>query len=194
MDIEDLQAELEELFNPGLDEDGLPEMMGDFPNPRLENEHGLDLSYLTLIREGSSIHPHTRFNTTDEPLIPPLFRNSDVPFSLFTAGLRLFGDSILAYHGQTKRSGYLHYHPPVILTFWSGFETFVRYTSELMLFTVRNVPPVVASFLREEVISFNRNKSDFSTRIQYQSVLDRYVVLLRYGYGYRVNRVLSQIA
>ena len=187
MDIEDLEAELEGLFNPEPDEDGGPPTR-DFPHPRLVKEHALDLSYLeTFIWEGSTIHPSTRLCPRDEDRVLPLIRNLDVPSRLFEAGLRLFGDSILAYHGQKERKGELRYYPPVILTFWSGFETFVRHTSELMLISVRNVPPEVANFLRDEVTFVDR-KGGISTRTRYQSVLERYVVLLRYGYGYQVNR------
>lgn len=189
MDIEDLRAELEWLFNPEPDEDGGPPIR-DIPHPRLEKKHSLDLSYLEtsgFIWEGSTIHPHTRLCPPNEPRVSSLIRNLDVPSRLLEAGLRLFGDSILTYHGQTKRKGELRYYPPVILTFWSGFETFVRHTSELMLITVQNVPPAVANFLRDEETFVDR-QGNISTRTRYQSVLDRYVVLLRYGYGYHVDR------
>ncbi len=187
MDIEEIEAAIEGLFNPEPDEDGGPST-GDIPHPNLVKEHGLDLSYLeTFIWEGSSIHPSTRLCPGDEDRVLPLIRNLDVPSSLFKAGLRLFADSILVYHGQKERKGGLRYYPPVILTFWSGFETFVRHTSELMLISVQKVSPVVANFLRDEVTFVDR-KGNISTRTNYQSVLERYVVLLRYGYGYQVDR------
>lgn len=189
MDVEDLRAELNGWFNPEPDEDGGPPTR-DIPHPRLEKEHGLDLSYLqthAFMWEGSTIHPHTRLCPPGELRIPPLIRNWDVPSRLLEAGLRLFGDSILAYHDQTKRKGEFRYYPPVILTLWSGFETFVRHTSELMLITVKSVPPAVASFLRDEETFIDR-RGGISTRTRYQSILDRYVVLLRYGYGYHVDR------
>ncbi|HBA38312.1 MAG TPA: hypothetical protein DCZ05_00805 [Deltaproteobacteria bacterium] len=187
MDIEDLRADLEALFNPEAEDYG-ERPTGDIPHPRLEKEHGLDLSYLeTFNWEGSSIHPHTRLCPPDEPRIRPLIHNLDVPSRLLEAGLRLFGDSILAYHELKKRTGELRYYPPAILTFWGGFETFVRHTSELMLITVQNVPELVGRFLRDEETFVDR-KGDLATRTRYQSVLDRYVVLLRYGYGYSVDR------
>src|SRR5207247_3817243 len=110
----------------------------------------LDLTYLKTSVFGSSINTHIRICPYDEPRIPPLIRNLDVPSRLLEAGLRLFGDSILAYHGRTTRKSELRYYPSTILTFWSGFETFVRHTSEFMLLTVRNVPTAVANFLRDE--------------------------------------------
>jgi hypothetical protein len=72
MDIENLRAELEALFNPEQDEDGGPPTR-DTPHPRLEEEHGLDLSYLetpAFMWEGSTIHPHTRVYLPDEPRLP----------------------------------------------------------------------------------------------------------------------------
>jgi len=154
----------------------------------LEKEHGLDLSYLqTFTWEGSTVHPHTRLCPDDEPRIRPLIHNLDVPSRLLEAGLRLFGDSVLAYHERKERKGNLRYYPPVILTFWSGFETFVRHTSELMLVAAKNVPELVARFLRDEEGFVDRN-GDVAIRTRYQSVLERYAVLLRYGYEYRVDR------
>ena len=187
MDIEELSADLEALFNPEPDDfPGRP--TGDIPHSRLEKEHGLDLSYLeTFNWEGSSIHPHTRLCPPDEHRIRPLIHNLDVPSRLLEAGFRLFGDSILAYHDRKERKGQLRYYPPVILTFWSGFETFVRHTSELMLVATRNVPELVGRFLRDEEAFVDR-KGDLALRTRYQSVLDRYVVLLRYGYAYQVDR------
>ena len=188
MDIEDLRTELEGLFNPEPDDSYGGPSTGDTPHPRLEKEHGLDLSYLkTFNWEGSTGHPHTRLIPADEPRIRPLMHNLDVPSRLLEAGLRLFGDSILACHELKKRTGELRYYPPVILTFWGGFETFVRHTSELMLVSVQNVPELVGSFLRDKETFVDRN-GDLATRPRYQSVLDRYVALLRYGYGYRVDR------
>ena len=188
MDLEDLRNELAGLFDQDPGKDGGPST-GDISHPRLEAVHGLDLSCLDtfgLNWEGSTMHPRTRSYPPDEHQILPLIRNLDVPHRLFDAGLRLFGDSILAYHGKTKRVGVLHYYPPVILTFWSGFETFVRHTSELLLFTVQKVPPTVASFLRDEE-EFVSPKGDISKKKRYRSVLARYRVLLRYGYGYHLN-------
>jgi hypothetical protein len=78
------------------------------------------------------------------------------------------------------------HYPPIILTFWSAFETFVRYTSELMLITVRGVPEIVGDYLRDlqQVVSHGK-----TTRItRHQNVIDRYETLLRYGYSLEVNR------
>lgn len=187
MDIDEIYGELDALFNPEPDEDRGPST-GDFPHPRLGKKYGLDLYYLeAFIWEGSTIHQNTRLCPMDENRIKPLIRNLDVPSRLFEAGLRLFGDSILAYHEQSERKGRLRYYPAIILTFWSAFETFVRYSSELMLITVPSVPLEVSNFLRDEE-TFVNPKGEIVKGIRYHSLLDRYVVLLRYGSNYQVDR------
>ena len=147
-DIEDLRAEIRALFDPDPEEEDV--RYRDHPHARLVSQHGLDVSYLsTLAWEGSTIHPCTRICPTSANSIHTLTRNSGVPFRLFVAGLRLFGDSVLVYSEAADRSGPLRFYPPVILTFWSGFETFVRYSSELLLATTEDVPSSIAHVLRE---------------------------------------------
>ena len=113
--------------------------------------------------------------------------NSDVPISLFEAALRLFADSIVTYHGKSDRKGELRYYPSIVLTFWSGFETFVRYSSELMLITVQAIPSAVAEFLQEVNSALDR-RGNVVTRSRYQPVLERYAVLLKYAYNHEINR------
>lgn len=122
-----------------------------------------------------------------EPRMKPLTHNMHVPKELCEAAMRLFADSILAYHGRSKRRGDLRYYPPVILTFWSGFETFVRYSSEILVLTVPSVPPHVEAFLHDEVLHVAKDGA-VQRRRQVHPVLDRYVALLRYGFGYTVDR------
>jgi len=137
--------------------------------------------------EGSTSHPSSRLCPADENRIHTLTRNSDMPFNLFNAGLRLFADSIIEYHGKDIRKSEIRYYPSVILTFWSAFETFVRYSSVTMLITVRNIPNAIERYLREQEEFLDR-KGFIKTRTRYQSVLERYVVLLRYGYNYKIDR------
>ena len=105
---------------------------------------------------------------------------------MFSA-LQLLADSIVAYAEPTKREGQIRYYPAIVLTFWSGFESFVRYSSELLLVTVPSVPAPVGLFLRE-----NENVVDsrgtIGTRVRYQSVLDRYSVFLAHAYGLQIDR------
>jgi hypothetical protein len=187
MHIDELRAEIRAIFEPEPDEDGNTGYR-DLPHPRLISEHGLDLAYLeTFNWEGSTIHPSTRICPTDATAVHVLTRNSDVPLRLFNAALRLFGDSIVAYFEAKERSGPLRFYPPVILTFWSGFETFVRYSSELLLATTTSVPPTIANVLRELEPVVNR-QGITGTRVRYQPVLERYFLLLKYGYGYDLDR------
>ncbi len=184
-DPELLREEFDRLFNPDLDDFERPTR--DYPHERLE-EYGLDLSYLKALfaYEGSSIHPSTRVGRTEDWLLA-LTRNNDVPRRLFEAGLRLFADSILAHACEKERMGKLRYYPPVILIFWSAFETFVRFSSNMMLNTVKHVPKEVATFLTETESSLDRT-GRIRTTAKYQPVLDRYATLLLYRYGYKADR------
>jgi hypothetical protein len=185
MDLEELRERIESILDPEPEPDLSPR---EVPHPRLERVHGLDLSYLnTADWEGSSIHKHTRLSSSEDDALHTLTRNLDVAIRLFEAGLRLFGDSVLVYHGRKDRKSQLRFYPPALLTFWSGFETFVRYASELMLITVPSIPQTVASYLREEEIFVNQ-KGEVDKRPRYQPVLDRYVAVLRHGYGFKVDR------
>lgn len=189
MDADELDAlreEIDYLFNPEPEDFERPTR--DYPHERLERLYGLDLSYLKTVAygwEGSSIHPSSRIGRIEDWLLA-LIRNNDVPFRLFEAGLRLYADSILAYALKKERTGELRYYPPVILIFWSAFETFVRFSSEMMLHTVKDVPGEVANFLRETETSFRDGK--IRTFQKFQPVLDRYAALLLYGYRYKVDR------
>jgi hypothetical protein len=185
MDRDELQEQLGAILDPEWDEDIEPR---EWPHPRLEDRHKLDCSFLrTFNWEGSTGHPYTRLcSASDEP-IHALTRNNDVAGRLMRAGLYLLADSILAYHDKEERSGQLRYYPSAILTFWSGFETFVRFASELMIATVRNVPNTVALFLRDQE-EFLDPKRGLASRTRYQPVTERYAVVLKYGYGFEVDR------
>lgn len=185
MDAEELRAAVDDVLDRQLDPDMEPR---EIPHARLERHHRLDLSYLaTPAWEGSTVHPHTRLCSSQDRHLHTLTRNSDVSRRLFEAGLRLLGDSIVAYHARKERKGQLRFYPPIILTFWSGFETFVRYASELLLITVPTVPDPVAVHLqeRERFVNF---RGEVETRERYRPVLSRYATLLRHGYGLSVDR------
>jgi len=187
MDIDEFKEELSILLNPQPDEDGI--LPREYPHPRLQTIHGLDFSYFEtdFTWEGSSVHRYTRLCPSDEEAVHVLTRNRDVPERLFESALKLFADSIIAYHGKTDRKGELRYYPPTILTFWSGFETFVRRLSELLIATVTGIPEPVANYLRERDL-FVDVKGTIKERTRFQSVLDRYAVLLAHGYQWQVDR------
>jgi len=82
MDKQELQAELDILFNPQPDEDGFfpPEYLPE----RITKSHKLDISYMDrLDYEGSTIHPYTRICRLDEHRLISLSRNHDVSQRLF---------------------------------------------------------------------------------------------------------------
>ncbi len=184
MTADEISEEIELLFTPEHDEGGL--VRRGIRQPRLMKKHHLDLSYLeTIDWEGSSMHKHTRLQASDE--VDALTRNSDMPDRLMGSALQLLGDSIVRYADAEKREGEIRYYPPVILTFWSGFESFVRYASELFLVTVPTVEVPVRNYLRE-MESVVDERGRIGTRTRYQSVLDRYSVFLASAYGLNVDR------
>lgn len=188
IDLEEVKEQIDLLFNPEPDEDGPP--MLEFPHPRLEKVHKLDFSYMrTFAWEGSTTHQYTRSRGADEDEIVHLTRNSDMPERLMFSALQLFGDSIISYYDEEeeKREGDIRYYPAIVLTFWSGFETFVRYSSELLLLTVPNIPVPVVNFLRETEI-FVGPRGSLKARSKYQSVLDRYSVFIHYAYKHNVDK------
>jgi len=186
IDIEEFKENLHYLFYPEPDEDGIPPR--EYPHPRLRDTYKLDFEYMNSFNwEGSSIHPYTRLCPEEDERVRVLTRNTDVPTRFFEAALHLFSDSVIEYHRKTERKGELRYYPPVILTFWSGFETFLRHSSELLLATVPTVPREIANFLREEE-PWVDHKGAIRTRSQFQPVLDRYAVFLKYGYNLEVER------
>lgn len=186
MDKAELQTALDALFNPEPEEEGYypPE----YPNEQISKVHKLDISYMDRFDyEGSTIHPFTRICSPGEDRLISLSKNHDVSQRLFMAALQLFGDSVLAYHNKGKRKGNLRYYPPIIMTFWSGFETYIRYSSELMLITVKNIPKLVEDFLLEKETYLDK-KGKQRIKNKWQPILDRYTFLLKFGYQYEVDK------
>ena len=185
-ELQDFMDEIHWLFNPEPDEDGIAPR--EFPNERIREYHKLDMSYMEgLDWEGSSVHKYTRLCPTDEKNIHVLTRNQDVPERLFGTALRLYADSIIEYHNKKEKEGELRFYPPVILTFWAGFETFVRHSSELLIATANSVPTEVVNYLSENE-QYVDSKGEVSERSKYQGILDRYAVFLKYAYNFEVNK------
>lgn len=187
MDANNFAEDWQALIRPEPDEDG--QLPHEYPLPRLTSVYGLDFSYFgdDPSLEGSSTHSYTRLCPSNEERVHALTRNQDVPERLFESALLLFADSLVIRANETNRVGGLRFYPPIILTFWSGFETFVRRASELMIATVTGIPEPVANFLREREMFVSTNGA-IKERAKFQSVLDRYAVLLQYGYGWRPDK------
>lgn len=187
MDVPSFIEDWQSLVRPEPDEDG--QLPHEYPVKRLSSVHELDFTYFgdDFSWEGSSVHRFTRLCPKDQETVHVLTRNQDVPERLFESALRLFADSIALRAHETKRTGELRYYPPVILTFWSGFETFVRRASELMIATVKDIPEPVINFLKEREI-FVAPGGVIKERTRFQSVLDRYALLLQYGYKWSPDK------
>jgi hypothetical protein len=186
MDIEEFEEGFNSLLHPEPDEDGF--ILREFPNKRLFKIYGLNFDYMNDINwEGSSTHRYTRLCPECEDSLHVLTRNSDVPTRLFVAGFNLFKDSVIAYHDKKEKKGDIRFYPSIVLTFWSGFETFVRYSSELLLVTVPNIPSEVKNFLQEKE-DFLNNRGVIKEKPRYHSVLDRYTVFLKYAYDFNLDR------
>ena len=106
---------------------------------------------------------------------------------LMMSAVRLLADSVIAYADNEEREGDIRYYPAIVLTFWSGFETFVRHASELFLLTVNDVPLPVRDCLQEteEVVGEN---GIIRRRARYHSILHRYAVFMYYAYSHRIDR------
>ena len=165
IDHDALVGSLDSLFNPEPDEG---EYLREWPHGRLEKHHGLTFDYMNDYRwEGSTTHPNTRLCSGDEAEIVQIIRNMNVSTQLFDAALRLFGDSLIAYHHSRENPTPLRFYPPVVLTFWSAFESFIRYTpSELMLLMSKGIADDIARFLREEAVTVDR-KGDLNMLIYF---------------------------
>lgn len=185
MTTDELASEIDYLFNPEIDEDLSPR---ELPHERLEQYHKLNFDHLKQFNwEGSTIHPSTRICPEDDTGLASLIKNDDVPRRLFEAALRVYGDSLVRYMDTEKTVTELRFYPPVILTFWSAFEAFVRHCSEMMILTSKEIPGAASDFLREVSPKIDR-KGAIGVRTQFTSVLDRYSVLLHYGFNLDVDR------
>lgn len=179
-------AEINRLFRPEPDEDGT--ILREIPNKRIKDLHGLDVSYMESFDwEGSSVHQYTRLHPAEDEWLKVLTRSQDVPDRLFRTSLRLFADSIIEYQKSAEKEGELRFYPPILLTFWAGFETFVRYSSRLLIVTAKTLPIEVERYLAEEE-KFIDQKGEVATKRKFCGVLDRYAVFLKYAYHFDANK------
>lgn len=183
---ENFLDEISFLFSPEPDEDGM--LPYEIPNKILVEKYGLDFSYMhKLEREGFSTHKYTLYCPSDDDRVHLLTKNQDVPERLFNISLRLFADSIIEYREKHDGQGELRYYPPIVLTFWAGFETFIRYSSELLIATAKDLPIEIEYFLSEKEKTVNQ-KGEIITKTKYHGVLDRYAVFLKYAYSFEVKK------
>ncbi len=150
-EYDELEGSIQSIFNPEpvVGSEG-EEWYETPPLPRLKSEYGLDTAYWRPFEYGSMSHLVRRARSDDSELAG-IVQAQQVPRELFMGTLRLFGDSILAYHGQRERVGPYRFYPPVLVSAWASFEAFVRIYSELLVKTVPGVPAAVQQALLEKV-------------------------------------------
>lgn len=189
MDRDELKVEIDRIFEPALDDDtGLPVSIP--PHKRLWDNHRLDISYW-IPDEFSSMSQFSRLVQDPTDPINKIRESLNVPDDLFWAGIRLFGDSLLAYsdvNNSWRKMGWgpLQYYPPILMVFWAGFEAFVRLYSEMLVHVVSGMPSAIQLFLLEEEEYVE--KGEVRKRIRNRPVLERYWTLLKYGYGYAFDK------
>ena len=188
MDHEELAGEIYSIFHPepvarneGAHYYETP------PSSRLRTQYGLDTSYWEPFEFGSSSEL-MRTAANDEDPIAAVIQAQQVPFELFLGTLRLFGDSILAYHSASERKGPYRYYPAVLMSAWASFEAFVRVYSELLVKTVPSLPVPVRLALLETEERVADKKGALKSQRRMQPLLDRYWWLLKFGYGVEYPR------
>jgi hypothetical protein len=186
-EAEELEGIIHSIFNPEptVGNEG-EEYYETPPLDRLKTEYHLDLSYWRPFEYGST-SPLMRRALNDRDEISTVLQAQQVPFELFLGTLRLFGDSIIAYHPERLRSGPYRYYPAILMSAWASFEAFVRTYSELFVKTVPNLPPTLKSALLEQEESINE-KGETRNRKRLQPILQRYWWLLKFGYGVEHDR------
>jgi hypothetical protein len=180
MKIEELTQTVRSILNPSG-----PHF--DVPDERLSSVHGLDTSYFRgpLDLKGDPAFERLLNNTSD-PLHDTL-QSITVPFSLLTASVQLFGDSLIEYHARERRSDLYRFYPPILITAWSAFEAWLRISSQILVAAVPSIPPAVRAALLEERDVVERN-GQIEKRPDRRPVLERYWLLLKYGCNLEMDR------
>jgi hypothetical protein len=178
MDLADLKYEIDSILRPEPDEEG--HLRWDPPHPRLSSVHGLDTSYFLGPFEPNGDGAFERLLEGDSDPLHQTLQSISVPFSLLTAALQLFGDSLIEYHKRQQRWDLYRFYPPILMTVWSAFEAWVRMSSEIFVAVVPTLPRAVRDALLEvrSVVLPNGKIKEKSDR---RPVLERYWLLLKYG-------------
>jgi hypothetical protein len=123
----------------------------------------------------------------DEDHIGSVLQAQQVPFELFMGTLRLFGDSIIAYHGEEGRTGPYRFYPAILMSAWASFEAFVRVYSELLVKTKPSLPQAVRCTLLEREQRLHRS-GKIENRRKLSPLLDRFWWLLKFGHEVEYDR------
>lgn len=111
-----------------------------------------------------------------------IVRAQQVPRELFMGTLRLFGDSLLADRGESKRFGPYRLYPGILVSVWASFEAFVRIYSELFVKSAKELPEPAADALLEKTQIVDE-QGKLQTKFSPRPLLHRYWWLLKFGYG-----------
>jgi len=183
---EEFVAKVLDVFEPNsvVDNEGehFPERP---PGERLTTVFGLDTSYWRPFEYGSSSELMRRC-TENDPEIGAIIQSQQVPHELMEGALRLFADSIIAYHGKRERKSTYRFYPAVLMAAWAAFEAFVRIYSELLVKTVPAVPRAVQLVLLEKEERVLKGTIQAQRRMQ--PSLERYWLLLKFGFGLEYSR------
>ena len=187
LDADELREEIHSIFHPEpiIGSEG-EEWHERLPDQRLRKEYALDASYWREFEYGSTSALVRRATNHDDELAS-IVRAQQVPRELFMGTLRLFGDSLLAYHGESERSGPYRFYPGILVSAWASFEAFVRIYSELFVKSAKELPESAAEALLEKtqiVDEQGKVQIKFSPR----PLLHRYWWLLKFGYGCEYDR------
>ena len=186
-DAEELQEEIHAIFHPEpvVGSEG-EEWYETPPLSRLRSKYSLDTSYWREFEYGSS-SPLMRRAITQDDELAAIVKAQQVPRELFMGTLRLFGDSVLEYHGKSSRSGPYRFYPGILVSAWASFEAFVRIYSELLVKTARELPDPAAEALLERLQVIDEH-GRVQSKLSPRPLLRRYWWLLKFGYGCQYDR------
>ena len=187
LDADELREEIYSIFHPEpvVGSEG-EEWYERLPDERLRKEYSLDASYWREFEYGSTSALMRRATKSDQETAS-IVRAQQVPRELFMGTLRLFGDSLLAYHGESERSGPYRFYPGILVSAWASFEAFVRIYSELFVKSAKELPTPAAEALLEKAQVVD-DQGKVQTKFSPRPLLHRYWWLLKFGYGCEYDR------
>ncbi|MDP2643564.1 MAG: hypothetical protein Q8P24_01350 [Desulfobacterales bacterium] len=193
MDKDELREAIDGILRPEPDEDsGLLDELP--PHGNLNSYHKLNYGYWKPFEFGSCSEFSRAVDRPDDP-INPITQSITTPRDLLWSALLLFGDSIVVYSNDGESIsprepwGPFRYYPSILMTFWAGFEAYVRIYSELLVHLKPSITEPEKQFLLEyeEYLDNGRVKK----RQKPRPLLDRYWQLLKSGYGFEADKGCS---
>jgi hypothetical protein len=99
----------------------------------------------------------------------------------------LFGESLMVYQPEKKRTGPYRYYPAILMSGCSAFEAYLRINSELLVKTAPTLPLQLQLTLleKEEQLDVRGKVVRVTKRRQ---LFHRYWLFLKYGFGIEFDR------